>query len=50
VGLGIQDFRHKVLRQFFEPGSAAGIQAPLASKLRLQLAALHSATQIEDMD
>ena len=39
MGLGIQDFRHKVLRQFFETGSTAGIQA-----------ALHSATQIEDMD
>jgi proteic killer suppression protein len=46
----IQDFRHKGLRQFFETGSTAGIQAPLARKLRLQLAALHSATQIEDMD
>lgn len=50
VGLVIQDFRHKRLRQFFETGSTAGIQAPLARKLRLQLAALHSATQIEDMD
>jgi len=50
VGLVIQDFRHKGLRQFFETGSTAGIQAPLARKLRLQLAALHSATQIEDMD
>ncbi|MEX0588169.1 MAG: type II toxin-antitoxin system RelE/ParE family toxin [Cyanobium sp.] len=46
----IQDFRHKGLRQFFETGSTAGIQAPLARNLRLQLAALHSATQIEDMD
>ena len=27
-----------VLRQFFETGSTAGIQAPLARKLRLQLA------------
>ncbi len=50
VGLVIQDFRLKGLRQFFETGSTAGIQAPLARKLRLQLAALHSATQIEDMD
>ena len=46
----IQDFRHKGLLQFFETGSTAGIQASLARKLRLQLAALHSATQIEDMD
>jgi hypothetical protein len=30
--------------------SDPGIQALLALKLRLQLAALHSATQIEDMD
>ena len=50
MGLVIQDFRHKGLRQFFETGSTAGIQAPLARKLRLQLAALHSATQVEDMD
>jgi toxin HigB-1 len=46
VGLVIQDFRHKGLRQFFETGSTAGIQAPLARKLRLQLAALHSATHL----
>ena len=46
----IQDFRHKGLRQFFETGSTAGIQASLERKLRFQLAALHSATQIEDMD
>ena len=39
MGLVIQDFRHKGLRQFFETGSTAAIQA-----------ALHSATQIEDMD
>jgi plasmid maintenance system killer protein len=32
------------LRQFFETGSTAGIQASLARKLRLQLAALHSST------
>jgi hypothetical protein len=38
------------LRQFFETGSTAGLQAPLARKLRLQLAALHAANQIEDMD
>ncbi len=50
MGHVIQDFRHKGLRQFFETGSTAGIQAPLARKLRLQLAALHSANQIEDMD
>ena len=35
---------------FFEAGSTAGIQPALARKLRLHLAALHSAAQIEDLD
>lgn len=46
----IHGFRHRGLRQFFETGSTAGIQPALARKLRLQLAALHSAAQIEDLD
>ena len=35
---------------FFETGSTAGIRPALARKLRLQLAALHSAPLIEDLD
>jgi proteic killer suppression protein len=46
----IHGFRHKGLRLFFETGSTAGIQPALARKLRLQLAALHSAALIEDLD
>ena len=46
----IHGFRHKGLRLFFETGSTAGVQPALARKLRLQLAALHSAALIEDLD
>ena len=49
-GYVIQAFRHKGLRLFFETGKTAGIQPSLGGKLRLQLAALHSAAQIEDLD
>ena len=46
----IQSIRHKGLWRFHATGSTAGIQAPHARKLRLQLAALDSATTIADMD
>ena len=46
----IRSFKHKGLRLFFEKGSTKGIQAAHASKLRMQLAALHSATEINDLD
>ena len=46
----IQGFRHKGLRLFFEMGATAGIQPSLGRKFRLQLAALHSATRIDDLD
>ena len=46
----IQGFRNKGLRRFFETGSTAGIQADHGRKLRLQLAALHSAAVVEDLD
>ena len=46
----IHGFRHKGLQLFFETGSTAGIQPALARKLSLQLAALHSAALIEDLD
>ncbi len=46
----IQSFRHKGLRKLFETGSAAGIQASHAKRLRLQLTALDTAQVIEDMD
>lgn len=46
----IKSFRHKGLRRFYESGSPVGIQSAHAKKIRLQLAALESASRIEDMN
>lgn len=46
----IKSFRHKGLKRFYLNGSTSGIQADHARKLRMQLAALNTATSIEDMD
>jgi len=46
----IKSFRHKGLKRFYETGSAAGIQSAHRNRLRLQLAALDTATAIADMD
>lgn len=46
----IKSFKHKGLKLFFEKGICSGIQVKHQSKLRLQLAALHTARSIEDMD
>ena len=46
----IKSFRHKGLRRLFETGSTSGVQASHAKRLRMQLAALHTAQSIEDMD
>lgn len=46
----IQSIRHKGLRRFHAAGSTAGMQAAHARKLRLQLAALVTATTIADID
>jgi len=46
----IKSFKHKGLRLFYETGSATGIQPVHKKRLRLQLAALDTAAQIEDMD
>ena len=46
----IKSFKHKGLKLFFEKGICSGIQAKHQSKLRLQLAALHTARSVEDMD
>lgn len=45
----IKSFRHKGLMQFFESGSKAGIKADHTKHLRMQLAALDTATTIDDM-
>ena len=46
----IQSFRHKGLRRLFESGSVAGIQPHHATRLRMLLAALDTATTVDDMD
>jgi len=46
----IKSFKHKGLRQFYEIGSTAGVQPAHKKRLRLQLIALDTAVNIEDMD
>lgn len=46
----IKSFRHKGLEVFFLTSSLKGIQATYAKRLRMQLAALDTATEIEDMN
>lgn len=46
----IKSFRHKGLRKFFETGSTAGIQARHVTRLQVQLTALDSARQPEDIN
>ena len=46
----IQSYRHKGLRRLFETGSASGVQAAHAKRLRMQLAALDTAKAVDDMD
>jgi proteic killer suppression protein len=46
----IKSFKHKGLEKFYDSGSAKGIQANHAKKLRMQLAALDTAQSIDDMD
>lgn len=46
----IKSFKHKGLKSFYETGSTAGRKPSHRNKLRLQLAALDTATCIEDMD
>ena len=46
----IKSFKHKGLRKFFETGSKAGIQTKHERRLRMQLAAIDTATIIDDVD
>ena len=46
----IKSFKHKGLEDFFNSSSTWGIQSAHAKKLRMQLAALDTATLIEDMN
>ena len=45
----IQSFRHKGLRQFYNSGNKAGIQAQHAKRLRLILARLDASREPRDM-
>jgi proteic killer suppression protein len=45
----IKSFKHKGLQNFFETGSAAGIQTTHSTRLRLQLAALNAAKNPDDL-
>ncbi len=46
----IRSFAHKGLERFFRAGSASGIQAKHANRLRLILAQLDQSTAVQDMD
>jgi toxin HigB-1 len=46
----ILSFAHKGLETFYRTGNKKGIQPSHANRLRMQLAALDSAKQIEDMN
>lgn len=46
----IKTFKHKGLERFFTKGSKSGIQAKHACKIADQLAFLHAAQTIDDID
>jgi proteic killer suppression protein len=46
----IKSFRHKGLKRLYETGKASGVKTAHANRLRMQLAALDTAREIEDMD
>lgn len=48
--MSITSFRHKGLERFFTTGSAAGVQAQHAKRLRLLLGRLNVATTPRDMN
>jgi proteic killer suppression protein len=43
-------FRHRGLKKLYETGSTSGIKAKHSNRLRMQLAALDTAQDIDDMD
>lgn len=50
IEIMIKSFRHKGLEKFYLKGIAAGIQVKHIKKLRLQLAALDSDRNMDDLD
>ena len=50
VTIVIKDFRHKGLKRFFETGTAKGIPADMATRLKIRLDFLNRATILEDVN
>ncbi|MBM7074552.1 type II toxin-antitoxin system RelE/ParE family toxin [Shewanella sp. 202IG2-18] len=46
----IKSFRHKGLKRYFETGNKSGIQAKHERKIRMQLAAIDTAIEIDDLN
>ena len=46
----IKSFKHKGLKLFYEKGKTSGIQTQHSKKLRMQLTAINTAHNIDDMD
>jgi len=46
----IKSFKHKGLQKFYQTGHTSGIQPAHSQKLRIQLAALDTATVLKDLD
>jgi toxin HigB-1 len=46
----IKSIRHKGLKRFFEKGDSSKIQSDHVKKLRVRLAVLHAAQNLEDID
>ena len=46
----IKSFKHKGLEQFYRKGTTKGVQSDHVGKLRMQLAVLDTATDINDID
>ncbi|HFE38626.1 MAG TPA: Killer protein [Gammaproteobacteria bacterium] len=46
----IKSFKHKGLKKYYDSGKISGIQADHKKKLKLQLIAIDTATNIDDID
>ena len=46
----IKSFKHKGLKKYFQTGSVSGVQAKHQRKLRMQLTAIDTAQEIDDIN
>ena len=46
----IKSFKHKGLKKYFQTGSVSGIQVKHQRKLRMQLTAIDTAQEIDDIN